>query len=129
MYRRTAIAYVHMKLVLDYIAEGHDLDETILRFYRLNKNRSKKKQINKWLKCEVTIRETCESGRGSHLNARQLRDATVLSKSAELPIVLRINTVRKEGVFVSWSMLRLQAKEVVSDIGLVKTCLQLQARG
>ncbi|KAG4224463.1 hypothetical protein PC116_g27083 [Phytophthora cactorum] len=60
MYRRTAIAYVHMKLVLDYIAEGHDLDETILRFYRLNKNRSKKKQINKWLKCE-------------------LRDATVLS--------------------------------------------------
>ncbi|KAG6946290.1 hypothetical protein JG688_00016115 [Phytophthora aleatoria] len=96
MYRRIAIAYVHKKAVLDYIAEGHDLDETILRFYgKLDSKKtcSKKKQINKWLKCKVTIRETCESGRGFHLNARQLGDGAVLSKPAEQQIVLWINTL------------------------------------
>ncbi|KAG2981135.1 hypothetical protein JG687_00017714 [Phytophthora cactorum] len=128
MYRRTAIAYVHMKLVLDYIAEGHDLDETILRFYRLNKNRSKKKQINKWLKCEVRFVR----------RASLVED--LISMPASFGTQLFCQTCRaayhvvdqhstKEGVFVSWSMLSLQAKEVVSDIGQVKTCLQLQARG
>ncbi|KAG2773960.1 hypothetical protein PC116_g26764 [Phytophthora cactorum] len=99
MYRRTAIAYAHSKVLLDYIAEGHDLNDTILRFYgKLDSKttRSKNKQINKWFKCEVKIRETCESGRGSHLNARQLGDATVVPKPAEQQIVLWINTLRKE---------------------------------
>ncbi|OWZ06668.1 hypothetical protein PHMEG_00021048, partial [Phytophthora megakarya] len=76
------------------------------------------KQINKWVKTQVHIRNVCASGRGTHLNSRHLGDATVLPKDAEQQIVLWVNTLPKNGAPVSRSMLTLQAKEFAADKGL-----------
>ncbi|OWZ18041.1 hypothetical protein PHMEG_0007926 [Phytophthora megakarya] len=119
--QRTAIAYADKNAVLEYISDGHHLAQTIAEFYDcLDKKqlRAEKKQINKWVKTRVHIRNVCVSGRGTHLNSRHLGDATVLPKDADQQIVLCMNTLRKDGARVSWPMLTLQAKEVAADKGL-----------
>ncbi|GMF26801.1 unnamed protein product [Phytophthora fragariaefolia] len=111
-YQRTAVAYSYKQEILNYIASGHNLHETIKEFYgKLQRKdlRSKKKQINKWMHQASTIRAACESGRGHHHNIRDLGAATVLPKAPEEDIVLWLNTLRKDGSPVSRVMLQLQA--------------------
>jgi len=120
-YQRTAVEYSHKLGVLKFRDDGYSLDETIEHFYGSlpsTKVRAKKKQINKWIKQQSTIREACEQGHGNHRNLRQLGDATVLPREAEEELVLWISSLRKDGAPLSRTMLRLQAKEVAADCEL-----------
>ncbi|GMF28306.1 unnamed protein product [Phytophthora fragariaefolia] len=117
-YQWTAVTYSHKQEILNYIASGHNLHETIEEFYgKLPRKdlRSKKKQINKWMHQASTIRAACESGRGHHHNIRDLGAATVLPKAAEEDIVLWLNTLRKDGSPVSRVMLQLQAMHLAKE--------------
>jgi hypothetical protein len=58
------------------------------------------------------------SGRGSVENERSVGVGTVLTKVAEEQIVLWVNTLRKDGVPVSRSMLRTEALEVATELDL-----------
>ncbi|ETI48664.1 hypothetical protein F443_07339, partial [Phytophthora nicotianae P1569] len=116
--------YAHKKEVVDWIRQGHDLDETIEHFYGELAHKqlwAKKKQINKWIKQTATIRAACSSGRGTHQNLRCLGDATVLPKKVEEGIVRWINTLRRDGAPVSRLMLRTHAKDVAIKEGIDTT--------
>ncbi|GMF40375.1 unnamed protein product [Phytophthora fragariaefolia] len=117
-YQRTAVAYSHKQEILNYIASGHNLHETVEEFHgKLQRKdlRSKKKQINKWMHQASTIRAACESGSGHHHNIRDLCAATVLPKAAKEDIVLWLNTLRKDGSPVSRVMLQLQAMHLAKE--------------
>ncbi|KAJ8575253.1 hypothetical protein ON010_g3953 [Phytophthora cinnamomi] len=120
-YQRTAAEYSHKLEVINYLEQGYDLDVTVKHFYGdmpSSDIRAKKKQLNKWNRQRNTIQEACESGRGSHMNLRQLGVATVLSREGEEELVLWLNSLRKDGAPVSRLMLKLQAQEVAADCGL-----------
>ncbi|KAG1688777.1 hypothetical protein DVH05_003087 [Phytophthora capsici] len=119
-YSRIAVDYAHKKEVLDYLTQGHNLDETIDRFYGelLHKPRRAKKKADQQT---ATIHTACSSGRGTHRNLRRRGDATVLPRKVEEGIVRWINALRRDGAPVSRLMLRMHAKDLAADHGIDTT--------
>lgn len=118
---RQAVDYKHKLTVVEYLIACSSMEETVTHFYTHlteAKKLNKKSAIRKWRRDIVHIRDMVRTGRGGVKNTRVLGLATVLSTTAEEKIVWWVNSLRKDGVPVTRSMVKYYAKEVALEHGI-----------
>lgn len=115
-FARVPVSYAFKKQVIEFYNEPNSLSDTVAKFYPslpLEKKRSKKQQILKWVRQKDVILVKCRTGRSQQRNARELGAGTVLTSQEEEELVRWINVLRSDGMPISAQMLRLQALQVL----------------